>query len=43
MILQDFIEIPEWVSLAVIAISLLCGIIVSLQKIKHLKVLIVNF
>jgi hypothetical protein len=42
MILQDFIEIPEWVSLAVIAISL-CGIIVSLQKIKHLKVLIVKF
>jgi tellurite resistance protein TerC len=34
MILQDFIEIPEWVSLAVIAISLLCGIIVSLQKNK---------
>jgi tellurite resistance protein TerC len=34
MILQDFIEIPEWVSLAVIAISLLSGIIISLQKNK---------
>lgn len=34
MILQDYIEIPEWVSLAVIAISLLSGIIISLQKNK---------
>jgi tellurite resistance protein TerC len=34
MILQDFIEIPEWVSLAVIAISLLSGIIISLHKNK---------
>ncbi|MFV5689233.1 TerC family protein [Flavobacterium sp. ZT3R25] len=31
MLLHDFIEIPEWVSLAFIAISLLTGIIVSIK------------
>ncbi|MFV5692562.1 TerC family protein [Flavobacterium sp. LT1R49] len=31
MLLHDFIEIPEWVSLAFIAISLLAGIIVSIK------------
>jgi tellurite resistance protein TerC len=31
MLLHDFIELPEWVSLAFIAISLLAGIIVSLK------------
>ena len=34
MILQDFIEIPEWVSLAVIALSLLSGVVFSLYKNK---------
>lgn len=34
MILQDYIEIPEWLSLAVIVISLLSGILISLQKNK---------
>lgn len=32
MILQDFIEIPEWASLAVIALSLTLGVIISLLK-----------
>lgn len=32
MLLHDFIEIPEWVSLAFIALSLITGIIVSLRK-----------
>nr|WP_315141698.1 TerC family protein [uncultured Flavobacterium sp.] len=31
MLLHDFIEIPEWASLAFIAVSLLAGIIVSLR------------
>jgi tellurite resistance protein TerC len=31
MLLHDFIEIPEWGSLAFIAVSLLAGIIVSLK------------
>ncbi|MFE3871224.1 TerC family protein [Flavobacterium sp. ZS1P70] len=31
MLLHDFIELPEWVSLAFIAVSLLAGIIVSLK------------
>jgi tellurite resistance protein TerC len=31
MLLHDFIEIPEWASLAFIAVSLLAGIIVSLK------------
>lgn len=34
MVAQDFVEIPEWVSLAVIAISLISGIVVSLHKSK---------
>ena len=34
MLLHDFIEIPEWISLAFIAISLLTGIVVSLKKNK---------
>ena len=34
MVTQDFIAIPEWVSLAVIAVSLLLGIVVSLYKSK---------
>ena len=34
MVTQDFIAIPEWVSLAVIAVSLLSGIVVSLYKSK---------
>lgn len=34
MILQDFIEIPEWISLAVIALSLLSGVLFSLYKNK---------
>lgn len=34
LIPHDWIEIPEWVSLAFIALSLLIGIIVSLQKSK---------
>ncbi len=32
MLLHDFIEMPEWVSLAFIALSLLTGIVVSLRK-----------
>lgn len=35
MLLHDFIEMPEWVSLAFIAISLLTGIIVSLKMSKE--------
>ncbi|MBC7847965.1 MAG: TerC family protein [Flavobacterium sp.] len=31
MLLKDFIEIPEWVSLTFIALSLITGVIVSLQ------------
>jgi tellurite resistance protein TerC len=34
MLLHDFIEIPEWASLAFIALSLGVGIVVSLQKSK---------
>jgi tellurite resistance protein TerC len=34
MLLHDFIEIPEWASLAFIAISLLSGILVSLKMNK---------
>lgn len=34
MILHDFVEIPEWLSLVVIAFSLLAGIIVSLRMDK---------
>ncbi|MDG2432400.1 TerC family protein [Flavobacterium sp.] len=34
MIIQDFVEIPEWVSLAVIAVSLLSGVVFSLYKNK---------
>ena len=32
MLLHDFIELPEWVSLAFIAVSLLAGIVVSLEN-----------
>lgn len=35
LIPHDWIEIPEWVSLAVIALSLVIGIVVSLQKNKN--------
>jgi tellurite resistance protein TerC len=35
MLLHDFIELPEWVSLAFIAVSLLAGIIVSLKMNKE--------
>jgi tellurite resistance protein TerC len=35
MLLHDFIEIPEWVSLAFIAVSLLAGIIVSIKLAKE--------
>ena len=31
MILHDFIEFPEWVSLTFIAVSLLIGVLVSLK------------
>jgi tellurite resistance protein TerC len=31
MLLHDFIEIPEWASLAFIAVALLAGIVVSLK------------
>lgn len=34
MLLHDFIEIPEWASLAFIAISLLAGIVISLRMTK---------
>ncbi|MFV8327870.1 TerC family protein [Flavobacterium sp. ZS1P14] len=35
MLLHDFIEIPEWVSLSFIAISLVTGIIVSIKMSKE--------
>ncbi|MBF7090207.1 TerC family protein [Flavobacterium sp. ALJ2] len=35
MLLHDYIEIPEWGSLAFIALSLIVGIIVSLQSSKN--------
>jgi len=35
MLLHDFIEIPEWASLTFIALSLLIGVIVSLQISKN--------
>jgi tellurite resistance protein TerC len=35
MLLKDFIEIPEWVSLTFIAVSLATGVIVSLQMSKN--------
>ena len=35
MLLHDFIEMPEWVSLAFIAVSLLVGIIVSIKMAKE--------
>ena len=35
MLLHDFIEIPEWASLAFIATALLIGIIVSLKLNKE--------
>ena len=35
MLLHDFIELPEWVSLAFIAVSLIAGIIVSLKMNKE--------
>ena len=34
MLLHEIVDIPEWVSLLVIAISLLAGILVSLRMIK---------
>ena len=34
MLLHDFIEIPEWASLAFIAVSLLAGIVISLYRSK---------
>lgn len=37
MLLHDFIEIPEWASLAFIALSLGVGILVSLQKSKKIE------
>jgi tellurite resistance protein TerC len=37
MLLKDFIEVPEWVSLGVIALSLIIGVIVSLQISKNEK------
>ena len=35
MLLHDYIEIPEWISLVFIALSLLVGILVSLNKNKE--------
>ncbi|MET0760293.1 MAG: TerC family protein [Flavobacterium sp.] len=35
MLLHDFIELPEWVSLAFIALSLITGILVSLKMSKE--------
>ena len=35
MLLHDFIELPEWVSLAFIAVSLISGIVVSLKMNKE--------
>ncbi|WP_395045447.1 TerC family protein [Flavobacterium sp.] len=37
LIPHEWIEIPEWVSLAFIALSLLIGIVVSLQKNKNVE------
>jgi len=37
MLLHDFIELPEWVSLAFIALSLITGILVSLKMSKEEK------
>ena len=34
MVFHDFIEIPEWVSLAIIAFSLLIGVVISLKMDK---------
>lgn len=35
MILKDFIEIPEWISLCLIALALLVGVVVSLRSPEH--------
>jgi len=35
MIFHDFINLPEWASLAFIALALLSGIITSIQKEKR--------
>jgi tellurite resistance protein TerC len=35
MLLKDFIEIPEWLSLTFIAVSLITGVLVSLQMSKN--------
>ena len=35
MLIHDYFEIPEWASLAFIAVSLLIGVLVSLQKNKN--------
>jgi tellurite resistance protein TerC len=32
MILHEYIKLPEWVSLAFIALSLIIGIVISLRK-----------
>ena len=37
MLLHDFIEIPEWGSLGFIALALIVGVIVSLQKSKTIE------
>jgi len=37
MLLHDFIELPEWVSLAFIALSLITGVLVSLRMSKEEK------
>ena len=37
MLLHDYIEIPEWGSLGFIALALIVGIIVSLQKSKKIE------
>ena len=37
MVFHDFLEIPEWISLAFIALSLLLGVIISLKMDKKLK------
>jgi tellurite resistance protein TerC len=34
MLLHEIVDIPEWISLLVIAISILAGILVSLRMIK---------
>jgi tellurite resistance protein TerC len=38
MLLHDYVEIPEWISLLFIALSLLVGILVSLTKNKNSKI-----